>query len=203
MPTSLAHPLAQALPAHPPGALAADGTSHGTLHEVQADTGYGTVHGRAAYVAPVDPEGGSDRQAGGFAKQGPIPSSPALTQQPTQTVSPTHTVYFALPLVPGLNAREHPMRRSSRVKRERLATSWALQAAHVPHDLAPCLVALTRHAKNRLDSDNLQGAFKAVRDAVAQWLQTDDRSEAIEWAYRDRYEGGAACVRIEFLPKHA
>ncbi len=39
----------------------------------------------------------------------------------------------------------------------------------------PCTVTLTRISARGLDDDNLQGAFKAVRDSVASALCVDDR----------------------------
>jgi hypothetical protein len=49
----------------------------------------------------------------------------------------------------------------------------------------PWLVTLTWEHFNRADGDNVQGALKSVRDAVAAWLGCDDGDErAATWAYR-------------------
>jgi hypothetical protein len=102
--------------------------------------------------------------------------------------------------MPGLNSREHPMRRARRVKRERLVVAWALQAARIPHDLAPCTVRFTRHGTRRMDDDNLIGAFKAVRDEVARWLGVDDGGEEVTWDYAPQRIGpGPATVTIDFI----
>lgn len=83
--------------------------------------------------------------------------------------------------VSGLNAREHWRVRSKRVKGERSAVAWAMSCTE-PCAL-PCVVTLTREGKGTLDTDNLQGAAKAVRDAVADWLGCNDNDPRIEWRY--------------------
>jgi hypothetical protein len=51
----------------------------------------------------------------------------------------------------------------------------------------PCTVTMTRVApSNGLDSDNLSGSMKAIRDAVAEWLGVDDRDARIEWKCAQR-----------------
>lgn len=54
----------------------------------------------------------------------------------------------------------------------------------------PCTVTLTRISARGLDDDNLQGAFKAVRDSVASALCVDDRLRDIV-----RYEYGEQVVK--------
>ena len=61
----------------------------------------------------------------------------------------------------------------------RLGTPWL-----------PCVVTLTRISARGLDDDNLQGAFKAVRDSVADALGVDDRMREIV-----RYEYGEQVVK--------
>lgn len=79
--------------------------------------------------------------------------------------------------VPGMNVREHHMARHRRVKREKEAVAWCLAAKHKP--ALPCVVTLTRMApSNGLDDDNLTGALKGARDAVAAWLGVDDKDTA-------------------------
>jgi hypothetical protein len=45
-----------------------------------------------------------------------------------------------------------------------------------------------------LDSDNLAGALKAVRDGVADWLGIDDRDPRVAWVCDQRR---AACWGVE------
>lgn len=47
-------------------------------------------------------------------------------------------------------------------------------------------VTLIRVAPRALDSDNLQGAMKAVRDGVSDRLGVDDGHPNIEWRYSQR-----------------
>lgn len=45
----------------------------------------------------------------------------------------------------------------------------------------PLIVTMTRCGANPMDDDNLAGAFKAVRDAIAAWLGIDDRDARVRW----------------------
>ena len=72
-----------------------------------------------------------------------------------------------------------------RVKAERTSIHWALCGS--PRPALPCTVLLVRVApSNGLDSDNLQGALKACRDGVAEWLGVDDRDPRVAWRYDQR-----------------
>lgn len=98
----------------------------------------------------------------------------------------------------GMNAREHPMARHARVKRERKVVSAALRGK--PKPPLPCTVLLLRLAPSvGLDDDNLVGALKSVRDAVAAWLKVDDsRRETVRYRYAQAC--GPWGVRIMFEP---
>ena len=130
----------------------------------------------------------------------------------------------------GQNNREHHMVRAKRVKAERKAVSDKLYAADLEADPAyalfedalnanPCVGArvtlLRPFARTPLDSDNLSGAFKGVRDEVAAFLGVDDKSERLFFRYvqckaqrrSEFYEGRKKdpvdCnirIRIEILP---
>lgn len=96
---------------------------------------------------------------------------------------------------PGQNVREHWRARAARVKRESEATAWALTRAVRPD--VPCTVRLTRVApSNGLDDDNLSGALKSVRDAVAEWIGVDDKhTQLVRYVYAQRR--GPWAVEIE------
>lgn len=69
------------------------------------------------------------------------------------------------------------------------------------HRLA-CVVTLIRVGKGTLDGDNLQAAFKPLRDAIANTLELDDGDSRIEWQYRQIGAGEAetgTIVKIESL----
>jgi hypothetical protein len=52
--------------------------------------------------------------------------------------------------------------------------------------VGPFVVTLTRIAPRKLDSDNLNSAFKAMRDGIADWLCVDDGHESVTWVYAQR-----------------
>ena len=92
----------------------------------------------------------------------------------------------------GQNMREHYRVRANRVRAEREATARALvpyvgsgvHLRHVNVDSLGARVTLHRPwTRVPLDSDNLSGAFKGVRDEVASFLGVDDRSERLHWIY--------------------
>lgn len=66
----------------------------------------------------------------------------------------------------------------------------------------PATVTLTRVGKRKLDGDNLQGAFKYIRDAVAAKLGIDDGSDLYDWQYRQEI-GGKYAIRIEITTKES
>lgn len=53
-------------------------------------------------------------------------------------------------------------------------------------DAPRLVVTLRRIGPRRLDDDNLAGAFKPVRDGIADALRLDDGSERIAWRYEQR-----------------
>ena len=62
----------------------------------------------------------------------------------------------------------------------------------------PCTVVLTRSApSNGLDSDDLQGSLKGVRDQVAHWLGVDDR-DSVQVHYTYAQVRGPWAVHIQF-----
>ena len=81
---------------------------------------------------------------------------------------------------------KHWQERSWRFAKARAATQCTLQ------DIAPpqwpkYFVTLIRCAARTLDGDNLQAAFKPIRDQVAQWLGIrNDDDERLDWQYAQR-----------------
>jgi hypothetical protein len=65
------------------------------------------------------------------------------------------------------------LRERWQVRARRVASQRQFVAAYIRHQPVPALpvvVTLVRIAPRALDGDNLQSAFKAVRDEVAKWL---------------------------------
>ena len=95
--------------------------------------------------------------------------------------------------VAGLNAREHWRTRASRVRKELKSTILALILSRHPAPCLPVTVRLVRLSAGVLDTDNLQGAVKAIRDGVAIWLDVKDNDPRIVWEY-----GQEKCKRGDF-----
>ena len=88
-------------------------------------------------------------------------------------------------VVPGeapstLNLREHWSAAADRAKRTH---SKVKLVAPRLRGSAPLCIRLTRTGYRRLDGDNLQGALKAHRDAVAKAYRFDDACPLVEWLY--------------------
>lgn len=88
------------------------------------------------------------------------------------------------------NQRDAWQVKAKRVRVQRTATQVALlQSGLDPEEIrqGKPMVVLRRCAKGLLDSDNLAGSLKAVRDQVAAWLAVDDGpSGPVTWAYDQR-----------------
>ena len=53
---------------------------------------------------------------------------------------------------------------------------------------------MVRLGGRAMDGDNLAGAFKAVRDAVATFLGVDDADPRVKWSCRQRPGGQCRCA---------
>lgn len=103
------------------------------------------------------------------------------------------TVEVPIALPSASNLREHWRERHRRIKSQCAATSMMLGFMRVVERLGGdgavkagdrLAVTLTRVAPRKLDSDNLQGAFKGVRDEVAKFFGVDDGDKRhITWSY--------------------
>lgn len=117
-------------------------------------------------------------------------------------------VTIPIRLVSEANAHSHWRVRQKRAKEQRGIVALALHRPLVEAtrtcELTPVLlrdpsaiVTLTRIATRALDSDNLVGAFKHVRDGVADALGINDRDPRVTWEYRqERGRPGEYAVRI-------
>lgn len=86
---------------------------------------------------------------------------------------------------PGNGAQGRWRAAASKRKAQRRTVDWALRGAVLPS--LPVVVTLTRIATRSLDDDNLAGAFKSIRDAVADRLGCGDSAkDPIQWAYAQR-----------------
>ena len=97
-----------------------------------------------------------------------------------------------------LNSRMHWAARHRLNRTEAAAVGFLLRGYWDRPNL-PVVVRLHRiyGPRNKpMDGDGLQAAFKAIRDAVAEWLRTDDADPGIEWEYSQE-RGKSNVVRIE------
>ena len=109
---------------------------------------------------------------------------------------PTLTARIGISLLRGQNNREHHRVRAKRVAAEREATLAALDDVQWSTDSLEVLATLCEpdvgarvtlvrpYQVTPLDSDNLSASFKAVRDAIAEFLGLDDASDRLHWVYR-------------------
>lgn len=100
--------------------------------------------------------------------------------KPIEFIIPVRTVSEA-------NAHTHWRQRQKRAKEQRqaafvLATTTDLNPMLVEQSPA-VRVTMTRLAPRKLDSDNLAGSMKHVRDGIADFFCVDDGSEKYDWQY--------------------
>ena len=86
---------------------------------------------------------------------------------------------------------------AKRRKDHRTIVRWGLQPLERP--ALPVVVTLVRIGVRDLDTDNLAGGFKSVRDEVAQWLGCGDSTrDPVTWVYQQqRGERGQYAARIK------
>ena len=104
-------------------------------------------------------------------------------------------VCLPLKIVSVANLRLHWAVKAKLAKKHRQSAFNALAGLAAP-PAPPCTIVLTRVAPKPLDGDNLQSAFKAVRDGVADWLGVDDGHKQIDWQYFQR-PGGVKVYQVE------
>lgn len=94
------------------------------------------------------------------------------------------------------NAHEHWRKRQVRAKSQRLIACTVCSSL-LSREL-PAVVTLTRIAPRALDSDNLQGALKHVRDGVADSFGVKDNDPRLTWEYgQERGRARECAVRVE------
>ena len=86
-----------------------------------------------------------------------------------------------------LNMHEHWRARQKRAKDQRTgARLCALAVIGNEVTTLPKIITLTRIAPGKLDSDNLAGSCKHVRDGIADAIGMDDGDERLTWLYAQR-----------------
>jgi hypothetical protein len=118
-------------------------------------------------------------------------------------------ISFTIPIfLPSLtNARDGHWRvRLKRSRLHRLATmaTWAKHVTSEQEDYIAArlearkriAIGLTRISPRRLDTDNVVGACKSVRDQIAHELGVDDGDDRLVWVY-DQRKGDEPGVLVE------
>jgi hypothetical protein len=95
------------------------------------------------------------------------------------------TVTIACRTVSEANSHQHWRERQRRAKEQRRLAFTTVPAC-VRNMAPPLRITLTRLAPRRLDSDNLAGSMKAVRDGVADAIGIDDGDQRLDWQYGQR-----------------
>jgi hypothetical protein len=127
------------------------------------------------------------------------------------TTAPAPLAAFTLPLrlVSEANAHGHWRLRQRRAKAQRATAAWVARPliGRMLGDHPGLIVTITRVAPRELDSDNLVGSAKHVRDGLADALGINDRDPRTEWhvAQRksagERVRGAAYWVEVAIAPK--
>jgi hypothetical protein len=102
-------------------------------------------------------------------------------------------------VVSEMNRRDFWAVRRKRFKTQADTLRAVLYEAGLQRWLRPGAVAVTlTHVGRRMDSDNLAGAFKGLRDALADYMLADDGDDAqATWAYRQEAGTPGVKVRVE------
>lgn len=95
---------------------------------------------------------------------------------------------FEIKTVSEANFREHFMTKHRRKKQQQEDFVLLWRAARITVT-PPAVITFTRISVNRMDNDNLAGAFKHIRDALAREIGIDDGDPSIEWRYRQEQVG--------------
>jgi hypothetical protein len=106
----------------------------------------------------------------------------------SEVVAKTARVSVLLPIkiISEANMRQHWRKAAARKKQHRAIARSVLQQYARPMHGGAVRINLTRVAPRKLDDDNLQSGFKALRDGVADWLGIDDGSSRLSWIYGQR-----------------
>lgn len=101
------------------------------------------------------------------------------------------------------NARGHWSKRARRARAQRRMAGMITSSEMVrylcdnPMDsMTVFRIKLTRIGKGKMDSDNLAGAMKAIRDGIAEAIGIDDGDDRMRWEYGQEI-GKLYSVRVE------
>ena len=103
-------------------------------------------------------------------------------------------------IVSEANQRCHWAERKRRGDAQKAAVICALTNSPFDYIFDHGLLRITlTHIGRKMDSDNLAGGFKAIRDAIARWLGRDDGDDSLDWRYTQ--ERGQPGIEIKLEPQ--
>lgn len=114
-------------------------------------------------------------------------------------------VHVPVRLVSEANSHTHYWERVARAKAQRQAWAWVSKTISEAGKIdildalksGILLVHIVRVEPRRLDSDNLAGCGKHLRDSVAGWLGIDDANPSVKWLVTQE-KPGVPGARVEF-----
>ena len=117
----------------------------------------------------------------------------------TKWIQPTWSITFTVPVqvVSEANARCHWAARKRRFDDQAYAVRMCWPGCN---QRGPMVVTLTKLGGKKLDTDNLAGSMKAIRDQIAALLGIDDGDDRLTWQY-GQSPGGEVGVRVEIRGK--
>lgn len=95
--------------------------------------------------------------------------------------------------------REHWAVKAKRAQRQRMEAYYECRTKFGLLTIPPTAIIevhLGRLGKRMLDSDNLAGAFKAVRDGIADYLKINDGDPRISWHYEQALSKTAGAMLV-------
>jgi hypothetical protein len=108
-------------------------------------------------------------------------------------------MWLACRVVSEANRRDHWAVRGKRFRKqaETLLAVWLAGGLPLRLDLTGRFVVTWTHVGKKMDTDNLAGAFKGLRDYLAKLLGVDDGDERYRWEYQQRLETVPARCGVE------
>lgn len=135
-------------------------------------------------------------------------SSPAPSRKPVRRLVATAQagrilrleIFLPIVVISEANTHDHWTARHERNKSQQEQFDFEYLALLGKVTVAPpCRIILTRIGQNEMDSDNLAGSFKHVRDAIARTLGVDDGSPLLTWEYRQICRTPERGIKVMFI----
>lgn len=126
-------------------------------------------------------------------------SARAPVFRPVADISPDGLITVVIPgmkLVSEANAHEHWRVKAKRAKGQRSLTAMVLRSQLGDPPSLPLAIEIQRVGRGKLDSDNLQGSGKHVRDGIADWIGVDDGNDGYAWMVTQATGEPAVVIRI-------